>query len=611
MKHGADGFLIHSALILCLGLSACGGGNSGGTGGGQTPPTITSVQASCSPTSIQVNQTSQCTASVSGTGAFNSSVTWTASAGTIDQSGKYTAPGTPVSATITATSKQDSTKSGTTTITVNATPPTITSVSVSCSPTSIQVNQTSKCSATVAGTGNFDSSVMWLADFGSIDQSGNYTGPSGPATATITATSKQDSTKSGTTTVTVIPAAAVNWNGGPSPSFPITSECLAGDFNGDGKIDLACYLGNGASGPNAGVWEVALSTGSGWQSETWPSGPGPALPVTGQCFTGDFNGDGKTDLACYTGTAGDWNVALSTGSGWQSEAWNGATPPQEWSVTPVGGQCFTGDFNGDGKTDITCPASLATCGGSICTSSVWNTALSTGTGWNLESWNEGPTVAIPVTGQCFTGDFNGDKKTDVACWSGIGSGWGVALSTGNSWNGQGWQGGPIPPQEWYVTPVGGQCFAGDFDGDGQTDITCPASLATCGGSICTTPLWNTGLSTGTGWNLKVWNEVGGPWGGAIPVTGQCFTGDFNGDKKTDVACWTGDGGWWYVALSTGTAWNESDWLGGPIPLDEWYVMPVGGQCFTGDFNGDGITDVACYTGAGGVWSVALSSGKGW
>jgi hypothetical protein len=81
--------------------------------------------------------------------------------------------------------------------------------------------------------------------------------------------------------------------------------------------------------------------------------------------------------------------------------------------------------------------------------------------------------------------------------------------------------------------------------------------------------------------------------------------------KTDVACWTGNGGRWYVALSTGTSWNESDWLGGPIPLDEWFVTPVVGQCFTGDFNGDGITDVACYSGSNGVWAVGLSSGKGW
>jgi FG-GAP-like repeat len=425
-------------------------------------------------------------------------------------------------------------------------------------------------------------------------------------TVTITATSAN----SVSAKLTVNPAATVNWNGGPGPAFPVTNQCFAGDFNGDGKTDLACYTGTG------GIWNVVLSTGSGWKSESWDGGPGVAIPVTDQCFAADFNGDRKTDLACYTGNPGSWNIALSTGKGWKSAVWNnGPTPPYEWYVVPVGGQCFAGDFNGDGKTDISCPASLVgNCGLPQygCTTSVWNTGLSTGTGWNLESWNGGPGVpgvAIPVSDQCFTGDFNGDGKTDLACWTGEGGWWYVTLSAGNSWSTSNWLGGPTPPQEWYVTPVGGQCFTGDFNGGDKADIACPASLVTCGGSICTSAAWNVALSTGTGWNLESW-DTGGP-GVAIPVTGQCLSGDFNGDGKTDLACWTGEGGWWYVVLSARNSWNLSNWLGGPTPLQEWYVTPVGGQCFSGDFNGDGITDVACYSGTGGAWNVALSTGKGW
>ena len=107
------------AGVACLAfLSGCG--SSSGT----TTSTITLVGSSCSPTSITSQQTSQCTATVSGTGSFSSTVFWTASGGgTITAAtGIFTADTVPFSTqvTITATSAQDSTKSGTTTITVAA-----------------------------------------------------------------------------------------------------------------------------------------------------------------------------------------------------------------------------------------------------------------------------------------------------------------------------------------------------------------------------------------------------------------------------------------------------------------------------------------------------------
>jgi FG-GAP repeat protein len=43
-------------------------------------------------------------------------------------------------------------------------------------------------------------------------------------------------------------------------------------------------------------------------ASVWSGGPGPGIPIGNQCVTGDFNGDGKTDLACYTGNAGNWHA---------------------------------------------------------------------------------------------------------------------------------------------------------------------------------------------------------------------------------------------------------------------------------------------------------------
>jgi hypothetical protein len=107
-------------LSLVLGniliIAACGGGGSS-----STSSTITSVTVSCSPTTISSGGTSQCSATVNGTGSFSSAVTWSTTAGTISSTGLLTAPtvSTTTSVTVTATSTQNTSIAGTATVTVN------------------------------------------------------------------------------------------------------------------------------------------------------------------------------------------------------------------------------------------------------------------------------------------------------------------------------------------------------------------------------------------------------------------------------------------------------------------------------------------------------------
>lgn len=125
-----SGALPASAVVIGLvliGLAAgCGGGsnaNGGGGGGIQPAPEITLVSVACSPSAIQTGQTSTCTPTVSGTGNFDSAVTWSVSpsnSGDVSSSGVFT-PATDGAATITATSVQDTTKSGAATVTVSST----------------------------------------------------------------------------------------------------------------------------------------------------------------------------------------------------------------------------------------------------------------------------------------------------------------------------------------------------------------------------------------------------------------------------------------------------------------------------------------------------------
>jgi C1A family cysteine protease len=144
------------------------------------------------------------TATVTG-GSGNRNVTWSASGGTITQSGAYTAPATPGTYTITATSAEDITKTGTATVTV------IPAISVSITPVSVTLSPggTRTFTATVTG-GSGNKNVTWSASGGVITQSGIYTAPATPGTYTITATSAEDTTKTGTATVTVIAAISVS-----------------------------------------------------------------------------------------------------------------------------------------------------------------------------------------------------------------------------------------------------------------------------------------------------------------------------------------------------------------------------------------------------------------
>jgi hypothetical protein len=111
-------------FAICVLVSCAEGGCDGGNRG----PTITLLAASCNPNILQLPipgsspPTSQCTATVQGTGNFDTGVTWQASAGSIGySSGVFTPPSvtTQTAVTIKATSVQDAMKSGSTTVTVN------------------------------------------------------------------------------------------------------------------------------------------------------------------------------------------------------------------------------------------------------------------------------------------------------------------------------------------------------------------------------------------------------------------------------------------------------------------------------------------------------------
>ena len=119
-----------------------------------------------------------------------------------------------------------------------------------------------------------------------------------------------------------------------------TFDMTVGDFNGDGKLDVAIA---GYISSQQNVIQILLGTGDG----TFSKGQTIVLPSNASASsiaTADFNGDGKLDLALAS-----QKLILYKGAG------NG-TFSQAASITvgapPALAQVRAGDFNADGKPDL-------------------------------------------------------------------------------------------------------------------------------------------------------------------------------------------------------------------------------------------------------------------
>ncbi len=129
--------LCATLLFICFAVAACGSASSTGNTQTPPPPSIT-IAVSPSTANVRVANSASFSATVSGTS--NTAVTWSvndtpggsSSLGTIDSTGKYTAPATlpsPNSVTVKATSSADTSKSSTSSITLMNPTPVLTGIS--------------------------------------------------------------------------------------------------------------------------------------------------------------------------------------------------------------------------------------------------------------------------------------------------------------------------------------------------------------------------------------------------------------------------------------------------------------------------------------------------
>ena len=253
-----------------------------------------------------------------------------------------------------------------------------------------------------------------------------------------------------------------------------------GDFNGDRKDDLASASGNliymKISNPGSGF--------AGFSSQTWAPDwplviviPNPLWGGSDYTWVGDFNGDNKDDIASAVG--GSVRVHLSTGSGFSSELW-GVT--NEWAS---GAWTRIGDFNGDGMDDI-----ASANGGTI------YMKRSSGSGFISERW----TVANSWGSAAYTWvfDVNRDGRSD---WVSADAGTiRVKLSQGTFFSSENWtvanpSGNPTsvlwggPQYTWVM----------DYNSDGYKDIVTAYNHFT---------LVTKRNVSGTGFSGDSWNHFG-------------------------------------------------------------------------------------------------------
>jgi hypothetical protein len=332
-----------------------------------------------------------------------------------------------------------------------------------------------------------------------------------------------------------------------------------GDFNGDGKLDLA--LANAGSGTTQillGSGNAAFTVGQTLLAET------AAVPC--EVTAADFNADGKLDLAVVNYDSLNLNGTLKIYLGVGNGTFASGNTYTWANISPKA--VVAADLNGDGKLDL----AVANYNSGKVTTLFGDGAGAFG---NITNYNAGGANPAGVV----VGDFNGDGRNDLAVANNDNGTVGIFLNSGNG----------MYPGTAATYLAGGThsrgLAVGDFNLDGSLDIAV-ANFGAVGGSDGGVGiLLNFGNGTFPASNIPYF--AGGTHPNGIDVV------DMNGDGRLDLVVTNSDSGTVGVLtrktheedLANSGLFNESITYGTFIANGPYDMI-------VGDYNADGKPDVA-------------------
>jgi hypothetical protein len=361
--------------------------------------------------------------------------------------------------------------------------------------------------------------------------------------------------------------------------LPQQAQVTAGDFNGDGKADVAALYDDGKDATGRGLVSLWVFDSDGtalraprvmWNSDTSWTWSNTKLT------SGDYNGDGKADIGVlynYGQNADGVNrtklwIFTSTGDGFRAPTilWDSGSTSWNWNSSKL----TSGDYNGDGKADIGVLYNYGRTTDGRNHTGLW-VFTSVGNGFQAPAkvWDSGTGSWNWNASQLTSGDFNGDGKTDVAVLYDYGQAADGRNQTG-LWFVGGADGLGSPKKVWTSDTSwnwnSSKLTSGDYDGDGKADIGVLYNYGQDSAGRNHTGLWTmAGTDTGVAPAKKVWDSTTSwNWNASQPVSG-----DFNGDGKSDLAVFydyghTADGRtrhglWNFTSTGDGVTGPHLDW----------------------------------------------------